>query len=377
MTDSMTGTGRFGDQENVWRTAVLGVGALLTDRMLTVAGGDIASACAAHIDPAVGGLVITGDKTSVALTALAHAYPALPLFREPVSASRHCATADAPFDVCDAGQLFALSLDDILDGQRAGGAHAAMTPTGFMSAGAEAAMKSAVETANLLDRDDTILWLPCHYEWGREPGVSRFIAIAGRSRHPIAWSLAAGQDPLAYAGVAQGVRRAVAAVPGVTLWRTDLAGIDALAHGAACAAIGVLPSTRHLTEPGVGGRAGKPGQRTPHILLSDLLRFVRADRMRDDWFASSPAPTCACTICAGQALDRFDGTERSRLDGHLHNLIALSDLHAQLLQANGSRTRWWHDRLDDARVAHQTLAGAVGTMVAFPRVLDRWSNHWA
>jgi hypothetical protein len=364
MTDIGTGRG-----------AVLDIGALLADRMLTITGADDVHACAPRVSRAAGGLVITGDKKPVQLTALASVFPGLPLFREPVAPSQYTATAAAPFDLSDPGELFGLTLDQVLDGQRAGGASGAITPTGFIPPGDADPMKAAVEAANLLDREDAVLWMPCHYRWACEPGVAQLIAIARRSRHPVALSLSDPKNPLDHKGVPLGLRRVVAEVPGLIPWRIDLAGIDALAHGARATAIGILPSTRHITEPGTRGYASKPGEKAPHIFLTDMLRFVRADRMRDDWFASTPAPTCDCAVCAGQPVDRFDRTDRSRLAGHLHNVVELTDLHARLLQAGQSRRLWWRDRLDDARAAHQELEGRVSTRVQFPAVLDVWSKN--
>jgi hypothetical protein len=357
------------------RDSVLDIGTLLTDRMLTIArAGDI-TACGRHVNVLTGGLVISGDKQPVSLHSLAGAYPGLPLLREPAAPMVHVATATDPFHLSVPGELFALTLSGVLDGQRASGASGALTPTGFIGPDAEPAMIAAVTAANRLERDDVLVWLPCHWRWVTEPRLTRLIAVARTSRHPVALSLSDPMNPLEHPEVPLGLRRAVAEIPRLVLWRVDLAGIDALAHGATAAAIGIVPSLRHLTEPGSTGFASTPGQRSPHVFLPDLLRFVRAHKMQDDWYASIPAPTCPCPICAGAAVDRFDGTSASRLLGHLHNVVQLTYLHSDLLGSGRGRRQWWHERLDDARTAHHHLAGLVSTPVPFPKVLNIWSKN--
>ena len=355
--------------------SVLDLGALLADRMLTIAGADDIRDCASRVSSSTGGLVVTGDKQPVGLPGLAASYPGLPLFREPVAPSQYTATTEAPFDLSAPDELFGLDLNEVLDGQRAGGATGAITPTGYIPAGAADTMKTVVEVANSLDRTDVLVWLPCHWTWAREPQVTQLIAIARRSRHPIALSLANPTDPLDNKGVPAGLRRAIAEVPRLVPWRIDLAGIDALVQGATATAIGLLPSTRHITEPGKSGFASKPGEKAPHIFMSDLLRFVKTSRMRDDWFASIPAPDCDCAICNGQPIDRFDGSNGSRLLGHLHNVVRLTELHTELLDSGPTRQTWWRERLQDAQAAHQALEGRVSTKVKFPDVLDFWSKN--
>jgi hypothetical protein len=52
--------------------------------------------------------------------------------RSLVAPTQYTATAEAPFDLSVPDTLFGLNLNEILDGQRAGGATGAITPTGYI-----------------------------------------------------------------------------------------------------------------------------------------------------------------------------------------------------------------------------------------------------
>ena len=76
------------------------------------------------------------------------------------------ATADAPFALPPADdQLFAPSLEQVLDDQRAAGADVALTPMKFFQPGDAASLKAAARTAADLDRDDTIFSVPVSIAW--------------------------------------------------------------------------------------------------------------------------------------------------------------------------------------------------------------------
>jgi hypothetical protein len=387
-------------------TRVLDVESLLRDRLLTVANAADAQACASSVDTATGGLVISGAKSPtststdrrairsagrkpahraapgsgsrrVTFSTLAAAFPGMPLFREPSSAATHLATAAQPFLLGEPDALVPLTLSEILDNQIAGGASGALTPTGFIPAGDADAMKAAVHIANGLDRRDTLLWMPAWYTWAREPDVSQFIAIARRSAHPIALTLGDAGDPLKHPGVPEGLRRIVAEVPRLVVWRTDLAGIDGLVHGALAAAVGVTAGLRHTTEPGKNGFSPNPADRTPRVLLDHMLRFVTARKMQEEWFASTPAPSCDCDVCGGHQLDRFTSVPADHIEAYRHNIVRLTAMHTDLLACGTSglaRKDWWREWLEDARAAHTELEGQISSKVPFPAVLESWSR---
>jgi hypothetical protein len=263
-------------------------------------------------------------------------------------------------------------LGDVLDAQREAGAALAVTPTGYIDTADSDAAKAVVEVANHLDRDDVLLLLPCHWTWAREPNVSQLVAIAGRSKHPVAIALADDGDPLAHTGVPNGIRRLASETPWMMPWRTDLAAFDAFAHGARAAAVGLLPSQRHAVKPGQRGRAIDPSNRTPNVLVPELLRYVRARYMHDEWFASARPWTCSCPICRGRAVDRFSGSDADRLQAHIHNLVGLGAMHLDMRSGGPSAALWWKDRLHDARIAHERLEAHTSTKAKMPPVLEAW-----
>ncbi|HEV7566680.1 MAG TPA: hypothetical protein VGO31_12050 [Microbacteriaceae bacterium] len=342
-------------------------------RVLVVASSE-AAAMAPHIDVNVSGLVVAGADALSTVRGLRHVYPDLLLMAEPVAPKEYVATEDHPF-MLDLSGIFPQTLDDVLAGQAHAGASVMVTPTGFIDAGNSDALKAAVEQANLVERDDIVVLLPLHFRWSADPDVKQLIAVAKRSKHPVAIALGDRGNPLANKGVPAGYQQLFTAVPWAMPWRTDLAGFDALANGAKAAVIGQLPSLRRFDLPGKTGFAQRPGEKVPHILLPEQLRYSRTSFMQESWFASVQPYTCECRICDGRAVDRFGGSPEHRLEGHLHNLVAISEMRREIGDLDeAERKQWWLGRLRRADHAHHTLASYTSTKVDLPADIKEWTR---
>jgi hypothetical protein len=110
-------------------------------------------------------------------------------------------------------------------------------------------------------------------------------------------------DPLEGRKVVAGLVELLESAPGrVAVLRTDLAGIGALAFGAAATSIGLSAALRHAVA--ASRRAFAQQDRSPRVLVGPLLSWVRGSQLaqvvRDKGLLS-----CRCAICHDRSLRRF------------------------------------------------------------------------
>jgi hypothetical protein len=347
---------------------------LLQDRVLLMASTPTDDDVA-EIDPRHGGLVASGKQAASTVTSLRNGYPTMTLLIEPTSASTYQASADEPFLLPADDGLFPLSLGDCLTGQRQAGASLVITPSGQVDAGDAPALKAIVNQANALDDADLLTLVPVSDSWLAPPDIDQLVAVLKRSRHPVLLGLVnSTDDPLSRQGAVAGYARLASEVPGIVMWRTDLSGLGALAHGAVAAVIGQRPSQRRYAKVGVTSRSSKLADKTPHVLLPELLRYSRAQQMRTEWFATSPSLNCTCEYCRGRDLDRFDKSPEAHEAAYLHNLTMLNQLVGECLSA-ADREEWWTQQLREAQSAHLELANRINRIVSEPASMRRWLRH--
>lgn len=356
---------------------------LLKDRVLVLGAAPDVRDLASGIDHSIGGAVAVGGDARDTVRALHLAYPEMVVLQQPAEHERRVATPAAPFPFLDDHEdtaqepLFPIeqTLNEYLDAQLDNGANAAILPTGHIPASDHQTMTAVVRAANQLDRDDLVLHLPVGHRWLSAAGDrTKLIAAVARSKHPVALSMAHKSDPASQAGVVDGIHALLAATgANVCLWHTDLSALDALANGALGGAVGVTSSKRHIVAPGeVAYSPSKGVDRSPNVLLTRLLRFKKSWQMTRDWFANGGEPSCACLVCAGRLLNRFDSSTPARLEAHRHNLQIITRLHRDLLAAPYRNLRW-ADMLADAEMAHQSTAVETGVMTIKP---EGALKHW-
>ena len=343
---------------------------LLHDRVLLMAT-DPTPAEIAEIDPRHGGLVAAGAQAASTVKDLRAAFPSMPLLIEPQSASTYRATADQPFLVPDDG-LWPLTLADCLDGQRQAGASLVVTPSGQVDAGDGQTLKALVNQANAVDAHDVATLVPIADIWLTEPHIKQLVAVLKGSAHPVLLGVVNSDgDPLQRKGALEGYARLAGEVPGLILWRTDLSGLGALAHGALAAVIGKRPSLRRYAKFDKPPFASNVSDNTPHVLLPGLMRYSRSRQMRTEWFATSPSLTCACSCCHGRDLDRFDASGGAHTQAYLHNLTVLTEMVGACLSSS-NRVQWWASRMSDAMSAHVELGNHINRQVPEPGYIRRW-----
>ena len=94
-------------------------------------------------------------------------------------------------------QLFAPSLEQVLDDQRAAGADVALTPTKFFQPGERRFAEGCrTDRGRPWDRDDTIFSVPVSIAWLNSTYISQLIAVLSRVQLPKAIFLGSQLDPL-------------------------------------------------------------------------------------------------------------------------------------------------------------------------------------
>jgi hypothetical protein len=354
----------------------LSVRKALRDRCLTVVGLDEATSMARYLDTSRGGLVISSTRGIGKVRGIHATFPGLVIASDPKAPEVRAATAETPVDLPDSGMLGQMTLEQVISDQFSCGADIAVVPGRHIEAEDSTSLRALIDAANTVDRDDVIVRVPCAYPWLRPENHRQLAAILGRSRHPVALSPAGMADPLENPGVPAGLRMITEAIEGLIIWKTDLAGLDAVAHGALATAIGVIPSLRHSVPPGGRGRAIDKSDRQPKILLPKLLRYVRSSLLHDQWFVSAKPWTCDCPVCHGRAVDRFTSSKQDLFEAAVHNSLAITGLHRELTALPAEhRGDLWREKLQEAEIAHVELSAYIERKLPFPAVLQYWLDN--
>jgi hypothetical protein len=266
-----------------------------------------------------GGFVLRGSKASNGVQQLKQDGFGGVLLIDPESYDEAVATADAPF-ILPKDTLYEVTLDEILNGQRACGATVALTPTGYFRAGDSDALKAAADAVAALGRDDVLFSVPIDIAWLGNDHIGQLIAVLERLKAPKAVFLGGQFDPLdRYKAAVANLRRLVAEAGHTAVLRTDLTGFDVLCHGAFATSIGTGGSLRHIIPFGEPPRSSNNKDRSPSVLYPDLMAFFRGSTQANR-FANVPAPRCQA--CGDRALI-WNGLSRvTVLPGGWHGLRA-------------------------------------------------------
>lgn len=350
----------------------------VAQRILMLQRAKLVQGTPGYLDPDHGGLVLCGDGASARLGELRSGFSGV-LLEDLAAYEKEIATPDAPFAIPE-GVLFGGDLDSVLQEQIDRGATAAIAPTRYVKAGDSAALKAILKAVDAVERDDVIVPLPVSIGWLRDEGRTQLTAVIRRMRHPVALILGGQFDPLQqFAAAPENLRGLLRDVPGIGLWRTDLAGFDALAHGGSFAAIGAGGSVRHLVPAGERAEtSNQGGPNYPSVLVPELLRFSTAKFLADAYANSTP-PRCHCPLCDGSFLESFFGlTDAVKAAAHAHNAAIWNSWLPDLFEHTrlADRQRWWRDRCKLAVEAHTSENTRIKQPGKFkpPAALKKWAT---
>jgi len=292
---------------------------------------------------------------------------------------KYTATAEQPF-LLPSDDMFA-AVGTSLAFQKARGASAALTPTGYIAPGDSKALKAVIREASFIERADTIVGLPIDVTWLSNDRVPQLIAACKRISQPKALVLIAQFDPLKQTKELPGnLRRVMCEVENMMLLRTDLAAFDAMAYGALCAGIGVSSTVRHSVAPGEKAAVNKPGPTYPSVLMPELMRFTGAEALSNR-YANADAPPCYCGVCNGRGINRFfraDG--ETRLEAEDHNVLVWSAWIEEMASTTPGlqRKTWWRDKcaaaVDNYALENQRLGLSPKKGFQIPPPLKAWAT---
>jgi hypothetical protein len=332
----------------------------------------------------LGGIVMTGEKAGERAYHLRASGYDGPLLIDTAAYSTHTATENGPF-LLDGNELFA-TVNTALELQKARGASAALTPTGYIPPGASRALKAVMRHSQRIERADTIVNLPLNTAWLTDEYVGQLIAACERIPHPKALTLFRQFDPMHQAkSVPANLRRVVSELPDVALLRSDLAALDAFAHGALFSGIGADSARRHSIPPGEPAQVSKPNQggpQYPAVLLPTLMCFKGAKSL-DHIYMNDQPMTCTCDVCDGRGLDRFyDASGEVRRESENHNISSWSTWVIEIADRKPGleRKTWWRDRcataVDHYALENQRLGLSANARAGFqvPPPLQAWAT---
>lgn len=352
---------------------------LLSGRVLYQENARYRARVRRSVDPYLSGVVLTGKNADDRANHLREADYDGVLLIDSAPYMTHTATPDEPF-LLPHDTLFP-SLEECLDFQRARGADAALTPTGYIPAASSKALKAIMRAAERIERDDTVVVLPIDIAWLNAEHIKQLIAACNKIRHPKAVILTGQFDPLeAFGQAPANLRRLVSEADQVALLRTDLAALDAMAHGALFAGVGADTSIRHAVPVGERAKTAKPGggPTYPTVLLPELMRFCGTQALANRYANTDPI-RCDCPACQGRGLDRFNSPDgETRIESEEHNAYVWGAWVNKMaaVTPGRERRRWWRDRCAQTLDRYELENVRIEQPRAFvpPKPLRAWAT---
>lgn len=316
----------------------------IANRVLLQVGHRRAGRYRGRVDTSVSGLVLTGDGALAKAGQLREeGFDGALLVDE--ACYRHAAASDeAPFPGVDTGPapLFGDPLEHLMLAHLAF-ADLALTPTGYLHAGAVEALEAAAARVTRLGDPRVVFAVPVDASW-LHPGPVEYLAeVLSRMAGPKA--VLVGGRPDARGGAA-GLVRLLEMVPGVGVLRAGLGAFGGLARGAGFAAFGADASMRHIVPPAPAQASSGGGPGSPAVLFPELMDFFLGLTLAKRF--DGEAPGCSCEECQGAPLDRFTSMEQ-QVPAAGHNASSLMVWARQLRAVDAAgRAAWWRQQCRQA-----------------------------
>ena len=273
-------------------------------------------------------------------------------------------------------------LDAVAEGQAQHRVSAFLSPASYIASGDFARLSAVLDEglrfAEIANRQPhrapVLIALPIDTGWLRRPecreqlikaasGIGIGMAVfPGGSGNPL-------EGRRAVAGLVQLLE---SAQDRVAVLRTDLAGIGAMAFGAAATSIGLSTALRHTVT--AGGRAFAQQDRSPRVLVKPLLSWTRGSQLaqvvRDGRLIS-----CDCPVCYGRSLRRFIREDADSIrEAATHSVLVWRSIVDRILDEQPNRRRTaWLEMCAEAINNHAALRTSSRIALQVPRYLNSWT----
>jgi hypothetical protein len=314
----------YGRRAKAART--LDVAALLSGRVLAHSRPAEVEPLLALLDAQRSGLVLTGFSGIRTAEARRRANGIeCPVISDPAAYLTWTATPQDPFRGPN-GPLHGRALDNFLRQTCRAGAHAVLTPTGYIGASDIDSLQAVLAAAPGLNAQ-AIVSLPLDITWATNEWAGVLAELAAATPAPKAIMVTGlPRNPAQAKEILNNLRYVASQVPQAAVFRTGLGALDLMAHGALAASIGTSRITRGVISPDTRRLPGEsPDEEetaAPQVLVPDLVSYFPGDVLAAQ-FAGSAVP-CWCRYCAGQSLGRFTGRAQWR-DARLHGLATWTE----------------------------------------------------
>jgi hypothetical protein len=315
------------------------------DAAALLSGRVLAHSRPADVEPLLGlldaqrsGLVLTGNSgMRLAESRRKTIGVECPLVCDPAAYLTWRATPQDPFRGPN-GPLHGHALDNFLKEMCRAGAHAILTPTGYIGASDIDSLEAVLRAAPGLNAE-AIISLPLDITWATAEWVDVLIDLTTATPAPKAIMMTGlPHDQVLAKEILANLRLVASQVPQVAFFRSGLGALDLMAHGALAGSIGTSSLTRSVIPPDIRRLPGEsPDEEdgaAPQVLVADLVSYLPGDVLAAQ-LADTAVP-CWCRYCAGQSMGRFTGRTLWR-DARLHGLASWTEWLPSLL-SNASLT---------------------------------------
>lgn len=320
------------------KVRALDAAALLSGRVLAHSRPADIEALLALLDSQRSGLVLTGNSgIRVAESRRRANGIECPIVSDPAAYITWKATPQDPFRGPN-GPLHGRALDNFLRERCRAGAHAVLTPTGYIGESDIDSLEAVLRAAPGLNAQ-AIVSLPLDISWATTEWVDILIDLAAATPVPKAIMVTGlPRDSVSAKEILANLRLIASQGPQVLFLRSGLGALDLMAHGALAVSIGMSSLMRRVVPPDIRRLPGEIPEEedtaAPQVLVPDLVSYIPGGVLAAQ--LSGGTVPCWCRYCAGQSLGRFTGRTQWR-EARLHGFAAWTEWLPSLL-SNASLT---------------------------------------
>ena len=310
----------------------LDAAALLSGRVLAHSRPADVEPLLALLDAQRSGLVLTGTSGIRTAESRRRANGVdCPVICDPAAYLTWRATPQDPFRGPN-GPLHGRALDNLLRETCRAGAHAVLTPTGYIGEADIDTLEAVLRAAPGLNAE-AVISLPLDITWATTEWVDVLVDLAAATPVPKAIMMTGlPREAVLAKEILANLRLIASQVPQAVFFRSGLGTLDLMAHGALAASIGTSSVTRKVIPPDArrlpGERPDEEDTAAPQVLVPDLVSYLPGDVLAAQLVGT--AVPCWCRYCAGQPLGRFTGRTQWR-DARLHGFATWTEWLPSLL----------------------------------------------